>query len=171
MRRFVYFLLCFLLGLSLMGCQKEEAPPILKPVEFFYLQNTFSYTNTDTIFGSERRESAGHEEDLVYLMDLYFSGPQSDTLLQPFPKDCTAVSVIKKNDAVSVTVSNHFSGLTGMELTLACVCLAKTVTGITGFDTVIIQTQSQLLDGKKSITIQNGKPIVLDNYIAPVHTD
>ncbi|MBQ3542835.1 MAG: hypothetical protein IJA45_06905 [Oscillospiraceae bacterium] len=171
MRRFVCFLLCCLLSLSLMGCQNADTPSLLKPVEFFYPQNTFSYTDTDTIFGSEHRESAGHEEDLVYLMDLYFGGPQSETLLQPFPQDCTTVSVTKKNDAVFLTVSDNFSSLTGMKLTVACVCLAKTVTGITGFHTVTIQTQTQLLDGRKSITVQNGKPVVLDDYIAPVHAD
>lgn len=171
MRRFLCFFLCCLLCISLLGCQKEAAPPIVKPVEFFYLQNTFSYTDTDTIFGSEQRESAGHEDDLVYLLNLYLRGPKSDTLLQPFPEDCTAVSYTKKNNAITLTVSDALSDLTGMELTVACVCLAKTVTGITGFDTVIIQSQSQLLDGKKSITIQNGKPIILDNYIAPIQTD
>lgn len=171
MKRRICVLLCLLLSFSLFGCQKEEKVPIAVPVEFFYLQSTFSYKDSDTVIGSELWESAGHEEDIVYLLNLYFSGPQSNTLTRPFPNGCSVVSCTPKNDAVSLVVSDKFATLTGMELTASCVCLAKTLSGLTGFDTVIIQARTQLLDGKKSITIRNGSPVLLDDYIAPTQSE
>ena len=171
MKRLFSVLLCLVLCFSFTGCQKEETVQILKPVEFYYLQNTFSFTNSDTILGSELWESAGHEDDLVYLIDLYFSGPQSDALSLPFPKGCTVVSITTKNDAITITVSDHFAKLTGMDLSVACTCLAKTLAGLSGADTVIIQTRTQLLDGKKSITIRDGVPILSDDYIAPIQSE
>lgn len=171
MKRLICGFLCLLLCFSLFGCQQEEELPILKPVEFFYLRTTFSYTDTDTILGSEFRESAGHETDLVYLIDLYFGGPESDTLSLPFPRGCTVVSITPKGSAISIIVSDQFAKLSGMNLTVACVCLAKTLTALSGYSTVIIQTRTQLLDGKKSITIQDGDPVLLDDYITPTTSE
>ena len=170
MRRLFCVFLSLLLCFGLFGCKKEEAP-LLAPVEFFYLHSTFSYTNTDTVMGSELRESAGHEEDLIYLLNLYLQGPQSEALAQIFPKGCSTVSCAQKNSAVTIVLSDAFATLSGMELTTACVCLAKTLTGLTGVETVVIQAETQLLDGKKNITIQDGAPILLDDYIAPTQSD
>ncbi|MBO5892356.1 MAG: hypothetical protein J6Q30_06550 [Oscillospiraceae bacterium] len=172
MKRFLCSLLCLLLCFSLFGCQKKETMPILEPVEFFYLQNTFSYTDAETIIGSEPREAAGHREDLPYLLELYFRGPQNDALAQPFPDGCNLVSSSTRNSkTITVVITDSFSTLTGMDLSIACVCLAKTVSGITGYPTVIIRTETKLLDGKRSITVRDGKPVLFDDYIAPTTTE
>lgn len=168
MKRTLRGLLCVLLCLGLFGCRQEEDAPIQVPAEFFYPRSTFSYTADETVIGSEHREAAGHEDDIAYLIDLYLRGPQSETLTQPFPIGCRVVSCTLKSDTtLTLVVNDNFAALTGMELSVACVCLAKTLSGLTGADTVIIQTQTQLLDGKKSITIRDGAPVLLDEYIAP----
>ena len=165
---FLSLLLCF----SLLGCQKEESAPILEPVEFFYTQSTYAYTDAETIFGSEPREALGHKEDLTYLLEQYFQGPQSEGLSQPFPEGCHLISFsVGSNNTITLVLADSFAGLSGIELSIACVCLAKTVTGITGYPKVIIRTQSQLMDGKKSITIRDGEFALYDDYIAPTITE
>ena len=167
MKRLFCALLCILLCCNLLGCRQEKEEPILVPVEFFYPHSDFSYTDTQTILGSEFRESAGHESDMLYLLNQYLSGPKSVSLAHPFPKSCTVLSLTPTDDAVLLVISDKFAVLTGMELTVACVSLAKTVTGITGHDTVVIQAKTKLLDGKESITVQDGVPLLLDDYVAP----
>ena len=167
MKRLFCILLCICLCCSLWGCRKNENPPVQVPVEFFYLRSTFTYNSTDTVLGSELRESAGHEEDIVYLLNLYFSGPKNESLAQPFPKGCSVISCTQEKETASLVISDRFAELTGMELTAACVCLAKTLSGLTGCGTVVLRAQTELLDGKKTITIQDGTTVLLDDYISP----
>ena len=168
MKGFFCGLLSLLLCFSLLGCQKEEPAPILEPVTFFYTQSTYTYTDAESILGSEIREASGHKEDLTYLLKQYFQGPHSENLSQPFPSGCYLVSSsVRNNNTITLVLSDDFAELTGMELTIACVCLAKTTIGITGYPSVDIRTQSQLLDGKKSINIRNDELVLYDNYIAP----
>ena len=167
MKRLVCILACILLCCTLWGCQQEKEEPILVPVEFFYPRNDFSYNDTETILGSELRESAGHEADTLYLLNQYLGGPKSDALSRPFPKSCTILSLSTADDTLSLVISDKFAGLTDMDLAIACVALAKTATGITGCDTVVIQAKTKLLDGRESITIQDGVPLLQDDYVAP----
>lgn len=172
MKRLLSGFLCFLLCCSLLGCRQEEEAPILEPVEFFYPRSAFSYTDTETIVGSEQREASGHKEDLSYLLDQYFRGPHSESLSQPFPDGCHLVSTsVRSNNTIVLVITDAFSTLTGMELSIACVCLAKTATALTGYPTVIIRAKSQFLDGKRSIIIRDGDPVLYDDYIAPTHTE
>lgn len=168
MKRILCLMLCLLLCSGLLGCNTKTEPTIQVPAEFFYLRADFSYKDTETIIASELRESAGHEEDLVYLMNLYLAGPESSALSQPFPQGCSILSYALKNNGISLVISDEFAYLNGMDLTTACVCLAKTLTGLTAIDTVILQTQTQLLDGQKTITIQDGVPVLTDDYISPI---
>lgn len=172
MRRFFCGFLCFLLCFSLLGCQPKEEIPILEPVEFFYPKKDFSYAETDTIIDSELREASGHKEDLSYLMELYFRGPQSESLSHPFPVGCGLLSsTVRSNNTITLVVTDTFASLSGLELAIACVCLAKTAIGITGYPKVIIRAKTQLLDGKRSIIIRDGEFALLDDYIAPTQTE
>ncbi len=172
MKGFLCGLLSLLLCFSLLGCQKEEPVPILDPVDYFYPRSSFSYADSEIVIGSEPREASGHKEDLAYLLDQYFLGPQSQDLTQPFPDGCKLVSFsVRTDNTITLVLTDEFAGLSGMELSIACVCLAKTVTNITGYPKVIIRTQSQLMDGKKSITIRDGEFALYDDYIAPTITD
>jgi hypothetical protein len=172
MKGFLCGLLSLLLCFSLLGCQNKEPAPILEPVTFFYPQNTYTYTNSESILGSETREAADHKEDLAYLLEQYFQGPQSQNLSQPFPSGCHLISSsVRNNNTITLVLSDAFATLTGMELTIACVCLAKTVTGVTGYPSVVIRAETQLLDGKRSLTIRDGNPALFDDYIAPTITE
>ena len=168
MKGFFCGLLSLLLCFSLLGCQKEEPVPILEPVNYFYIRSSYEYTNSETFFGSEAREASGHKEDLTYLLEQYFLGPQSEGLSQPFPEGCSLISFsVRTNNTITLVLTDAFAELSGIDLSIACICLAKTVTGITGYPKVIIRTQSQLLDGKKSITIRDDELAFYDDYIAP----
>ena len=61
-----------------------------------------------------------------------------------------------------VTVSDHLSELTGIRLIIACACLGKTGMELTNTTSIQISCKKALLDGKKTITLQDDLIIVND---------
>jgi len=160
MKRHLCFLLCVSVLLCLLGCAKDE-PDV--PVEFFYLQNGFSYDTHQSVIGSEVRETAG-VHGYTRILDLYLKGPKSNTLSPTFPEDSRIISLSQGPSSVSLVLSDAFASLAGIELSIACICLAKTVIHLTGCTAVTIQAESLLLDGEKSITLDNSGVLLYDNY-------
>ena len=157
--------LCILILLCLILCGCNQG--IETSVSFYYLRSDFSYDSEGSVIGMERRESFGHEKDYAYLLNLYLLGPTGGDLAQVFPEDCTVIDFHQEEDTVTVTLSDNFAKLSGINLSTACVCLTKTVCAMTGCTTVTIQAQTQLLDSSKSITMTNSSGLLQDNYTAP----
>ena len=61
-----------------------------------------------------------------------------------------------------ITVSDHLSELTDINLIIACACIGKTGMELTNTSTVQISCENALLDGKKSVVLQNDLIIVSD---------
>ena len=69
------------------------------------------------------------------------------------------------NDTVLIELSSHISLISGTELTIACVCLAKTVFQMTGMKAVRISAKGDLLDGQPFITISEKDFLLLDDWV------
>ncbi len=161
-------ILCILIGLCcvLCGCSRGIEKP-KAPVSFYYLRSDISYDTKDSVIDMELRESFGHEEDYVYLLNLYLLGPTSENLTKMFPEGSTVVEVIREENAVTVTLCDTFAQLSGINLTTACVCLTKTVCAMTGCSQVTIQAETLLLDSCKSITMTKDSGLLQDSYTSP----
>lgn len=164
MKRILCILLC--LCCVLCGCNRGIETP-KSPVSFYYLRNDFSYGNKDLVIGMELRESFGHEDDYVYLLNLYLLGPNSENLDKMFPVGSSVVEISQEENAVTVTLSDAFAQLSGINLSAACVCLTKTVCALTGCAQVTIQAQTLLLDSSKSITMTDDSGLLQDSYTGP----
>ena len=116
-------LVCFII-VSLTAC---ATPEYEYPVDFYFLrsEDNILYSESDGVITHETRE-AGRGDDLKYLLDLYFQGPSDETLVSPFPEGLHVISVYTTEGILELKLSDHFSSLTGIELTLACACIAKT---------------------------------------------
>lgn len=144
----------FPLALLLLLCScTSPAPSSDNHVTFYYVRNEIDFQADNSVIVSEVREISDRSDDLPYLLSLYLQGPQSDTLRSPFPENLTLVQVQRQDVYLEVVVSHRLSNLTGMELTLACSCLAKTCMALSGAQEVRISAQEQLLDGASYITI------------------
>lgn len=152
MKKLISLLLCMLLLLSLWGCARKD-----KPVDFYYLRNSndFIYGSANGIVTQESRDASSHTADLKYLLTLYIQGPVTENLVSPFPMGCKLCSVSQVDNVVSVVLDPTFKELGGMDLTLACVCMAKTCFSITAADTVHIQVQNE-----------QGEPVTLETITA-----
>ena len=146
MRKHLSYILILALLLSLLGCSFGN-DGILEPVTFYYTRDmqdpeTFITDSQDGFFVSEIREASGHTGDLYYLLSLYLQGPLDDDLHSPFPSGCRILTVYQKENAVHVQLSEAFSSLQNLELTVASACIARTCMELTGMQEVHITAYS-----------------------------
>lgn len=153
-------LICLVLFTS---CSQPESNRNLQDsVDFYYLRTELSYNNADGVITAEKREAAGKQDDLKYLMELYIQGPTTEHLKSPFPKNLRLIDVKVLGDTVFVKLSNRFATLTDTDLTLACACLTKTCLSLTEANQVTISADTQALDGSQSITLSENDLLLLD---------
>lgn len=163
MKKFLCFILISAISLGLLGCT-PETDKIEKPVSFYYCKDPIDFDSPDGVIAAEIRESVNYRSH-AKLIDRYMRGPNSDTLVSYFPYDTKVINMSVSNNTVTVEVSEYLSKVTGIELTLACTCLAMTLMDLTNTDTVKISAENALLDGKEVITITKGSLLFQDDYI------
>ena len=61
-----------------------------------------------------------------------------------------------------IVLSDFFSALTGMDLTLACACLTLTACELTGAKGITVSTETTLLDGNRSVSMTVEEVLLLD---------
>lgn len=163
MKRILCLILAVALFGALVGCHYKDGGEFLEPVEFYYprLSEHFLYGAQDGVLASEMREASGHTDDLDYLIPMYLRGPQDEKLRSPFPEGCTLVDVRSGGNMLVVILSEEFTTLEGMELTLACAGLARTCFGLTDVQRIRIDSSS---DSKTfAITLEPDSILQLDD--------
>ena len=164
MKKLTLCILLFCLILPCFGCSNQES--VKTPVLYYYCRSELSYDGAGSVITPEQRESAGHEEDIPYLLGQYLSGPKSSTLLQTFPTGTKLVSFTLEEKEAEVILNDGFAELSGMELTIACACITMTVTGLTEAETVHIRTESELLNNMEKITMSKDDLLLFDSSAA-----
>lgn len=150
MKRIAALVLSAFLLLSLWGCQEKET--FQSPVAFYYQALDLDYEIQCTAIRSETRECADYTS-MAEILRAYLQGPESQDLQNPFPAGLELISMQANGSTLYLTLSDQLGTLSGLELTMACSCLAMTCLELTDVTDVDIRTESQLLDGEKSITM------------------
>jgi len=65
-----------------------------------------------------------------------------------------------------IVLCDEFATLKGLDLTIACACLSRTVIALTGCHEVIISAESMQLDGKNFITLSRDSYLLLDTEVS-----
>ena len=162
MKKFISILLIVAFCLSISGCQ-QKTEPIKSPVTFYYSRAEFDHGNQDSVILGETRESAGLKSDLIKLLNEYLAGPLSDQLTSPSPGGTRVKNIWIENDVAILSVTDQMSLARGIQLTLACACLAKTFMEISGIETVKIQAQTVKLSATGYILIDKDNILLLDS--------
>lgn len=160
MKKIISISLALLLLLSLWGCGNSH-DSIAVPAEFYYRNATASYNSDSAVICGETRESSGH--DLTDIVNIYLQGPITPNCLSPFPAGVTVVSVDQRDDRLYIVLSSPFDTLSGIDLTLACACLSKTMMELTQCNAVEISVPNASLNGKSSIIIDEQSLLLLDS--------
>ena len=168
MKRMICMIL--LIVLFLPGCDSQEEV-FTEPVNFYYMKADVTYFSAEGVITKEIREADNYRQNYEYLLGLYLQGPESRTLKQLFPQYVKLVGLQISEDHASITLSDIFAKLTGLELTIACACLTATVCDMIGVQTVTIQAETRLLDGNKSITMTWEDILLLDSNAANIIND
>lgn len=164
MKRYLSVFLLIISMLSLFACSRQT---IDNPVTFYYMRKDFTYSASDDVVAREVRDGA-HLTDIRYLLTAYLDGPEDQSLDSPYPSGTKFVNAAKSEHALIITLSNEFASLTGVKLTLACCCLAKTVMDFTGETTIQIQTESGTLDGEASIMVRPDTIVLYDTILPSI---
>lgn len=145
------------------GCNKTQNQT---QIIFYYCNNQMDYKANNSAIGSEICNEPIDHLDYDKLLTNYLSGPHSTNLISPFPSGTSLINFSLDQQSAHVVLSDTFATLTGVELTIACVCISKTVENMTNCATVTISAQNALLDNQESIII-DAQNIFLTDHVHP----
>ena len=161
MRRFLSFVLIFLILISLVGCGNS----ISDHTNFYYCNIDYQFGESASVIVSESRDISGHEGELSYLISLYLTGPSSKKLESPFPKSTKLISAQVENNCVLIELSYLNRQLTDVEFILACACLSLSVMEFTEAEEVSITS------GEKTISMDKNDLLLYDTITAEATTE
>ena len=168
MKRLILFLLSTILILSLVACDYGAQD---SGVPFYYPKAEFDHGAPDGVIASEIHEISGHHDDLRYLLALYLHGPSDPELRRAFPYGTILVDLVQEDKSVTVTLTASAAVLDGMDLTIACACLAETCFAICDAQQVHI-TSLATTSGQAVDTTITRDSILLPGYkILPEDTE
>lgn len=136
MRRFVFFLLTVLLVLGTMGCiQRQE-----EQEGYMLYFPTAGETEYAPAIGTQRYE--GRNPQVDDLMRSLLEGPTGEMLTSPFPKGVSVIdwSLEERTGILTLTLSEQYSGLADVSLTMADYCIVLTLCQLDGVEGVEIHS-------------------------------
>lgn len=166
MKRYASLLL--LLAFLLTGCAPAQPRD---PANFYYCRIEPTYDGADGLICPEQREVLGIRDDLDALLEAYFSGPASDGLELPFPRETAVVGWEMVRNSLHIELSEAFAQLTGIDLTIACACISKTFLELTDATTVRIRAGGVLMNGSQEIIMSENNLKLIDDSLDKLRTE
>ena len=149
------------------GCSRKSTPP-QQPIHFYYPVWNVVYDGQTELIQLEVRDSAEYLDDVESLLNIYLQGPVDEALRSPFPKKVTVSRYSATTNTAIVELSSNFASLSGIDLTLACACIASTLFDLTQLERVQISATDAQLDGMDSITLERDDLHMIDSPVSPV---
>lgn len=138
MKRVLILVMIIAVMASLAACAGAD-----DTVYFYYTPSQISYGSDRDMIVGEARSSLSRDDDLSYLLSFYFQGPLDQELELPVPIGAQVLSIRRNGDTLTLVMSQEFSQLKDLDLTLACSCIAKTCFGLTDATYVSIITETE----------------------------
>ena len=167
MKKWICILLILSLALSLAACAQKKEQKFQKPVTFYYCRTSPSFGVPDGLIVGETRESAEYEGNLLGLLNRYISGPLTSDMIRPFPFAARIIACTVSEGSVFLEVSDTFTVLQGVDLSLALACLTKTIYEITGIGTIHMKAQTAKFDGIEVVTMRIEDIFLYDGSQSP----
>jgi hypothetical protein len=155
----IVILLCLLFSFT--AC-KQEREPILAPANFYYRNAEIAFGTEDALISAYAAETKEFDGRVLDILNFYVKGPYDSNHKFTFPSGTTVLRCNVSDDTAFIEVSNEFARLSGIDLTIACVCLTKTALELTGTSKATISATSVPLDGNLSITITQDNVLLKD---------
>lgn len=156
MKRLIFLILFSFLMLT--GCT-FAGERIKEPVTFYYVRDNYQ-KDMSQVISSEIRESAGHRDDISYLLALYSMGPSSDELQSTLPRNTKITLKEYRDEEIILELSESAADMTDSDFTLASACISLTCMDLSDI------RQVTLVCGDRNITIQKDQ-LIQNNTIIP----
>lgn len=163
MKRCIMCILCLIFLLSVCGCSKMES--LENPVLMYYCNEDVAYNSPDAVISHEVHNGPKYETDPLTLLRLYLKGPNSQERFCPIPADVIVIAATQEESVIKVVFSRSFAQLSGIDLTLACVCVSETLMANYPVTSVEISAMDSLLDGQFHIKISKDDFILIDETL------
>lgn len=148
-------LLTVLSALCACGAQPTKAE---NPVSFYYCDFSASHGGGDGVLACETVDLGGSDVELETLLSRYFRGPQSPELSSPFPEGLCCEKMQLDGETLSLWLSEEYSELSGVWLSLTNACLVRTLTQFSFVSSVRIENGGML-------TAQTDAPLTEDSFL------
>lgn len=158
MKKIFRIILPAILVLTLLGCNNKQ-DDIAVPVEVYYRNTAEIYNDEESVITSEIWDFEGYENNLEGFLNLYLQGPATEECISPFSTSVQVVDLQSTKDRLCITMNDSYEELTGLDLTIASACIAKTIMGLTGCDAVEITC----LNTGSSVIIDQETLLLLDD--------
>ena len=166
MRKLLCFALIFCCLFGICACADDNAVPE-DSVTVYFKREKPVFGTADGMIAATYLYAEGHKQDHTYLLNKYFRTVPDAGLVSAFPSGLAIISFKLEGLTAKVVLTDCIADLSGMELTIALVCITQTVMSLTGCQEVIISAYSRQLDGQNFITLNRDSYLLLDNSGAP----
>lgn len=161
MKRILFVFLMMAALLVCTGCQVSPNAP-QNSVTVYYKAASISYGSQDGVIAPYHLDATDHENDHSYLLNAYLSQQVHGSFASTFPAGTCLVSLDLNGLTAKVVLSDQFAGLKGLDLTIACICLTRTIITLTDCHEVIISAETAQLDGHNFITLNRDSYLLID---------
>ena len=160
-KRILCYILLVILVFSFCACAEQQS--FDQPVAFYYPELPQENGAIENVVGSEIREGSSFSGDLSALLGVYLQGPRDEQLSAAFFQQITLIDATVLDNQISLVFSENFSQLSGIDRSIACVCISMTCMDFTSADTVEIFVENTLFDGNESIVISRDAIFIQDS--------
>ena len=147
MRKLISYILLVAI-LFLAGCATSTSTVT---ANFYYCSADPQYHTQTSVIQAEQRKLDSDFSDLEGILQQYIAGPDSGKLISPFPAGTAIKAVQPGKDVTVVVLTDHLGTLSGVELMIACACLATTILEISQSEAVHIRAENVLLNNQEII--------------------
>lgn len=151
-------IVCLLL--STFGCAFNDASE--NSAVFYYLQNSPTYGNQESLIAPETRELPKEGMDVSSIMALYLNGPK-DTVEYDFIYGIVFIGMQLQDGCAELVLGGTYNTMGGLNKTLACACITLTVCELTGAKQVKIRSERDAPDSEKAITMTPESILLFDS--------
>lgn len=160
MKRILSLVLCIVLCVGSAACGRDNTRSY---ANFYYYRLDAAYGVDDGVLESEIRELEAVQDDLTPALERYLLGPETDGLKSLIPAGTRLLAWDLSDNVLQLHFDETFAALTGIELTVAAGCLARTFLEMTGAETLLITADGALLDGNAAISLSLSELALYDD--------
>ena len=144
MKKRLLLLPAILLLALLFGCKRyaERKSEPIQPFLFYYRAVNTSFSDENGLIRPETRDLGNNSYSDEELFRLYLMGPTISSLSSPFPKDVELLGVDRSGSQITLQLRERYASMTGINSSIADVCLARTALQLEGVRKVRIRVES-----------------------------